>query len=132
MTRRDRPLSLAQAQRETDFPFPASAQDIHYATYQDFMAPFEFILRFDAPPADCEATIPRALAWHEQRHKGSSAYKTLQVTAVALPDSSYLHPVAWWDGATIQEGAFAGEDSSHKPTIWVDSRLGRFYYRSTD
>jgi hypothetical protein len=131
--RTDRPLSLAETKqrKETDFPFPASATNIYYATYADFQA-FEYLLRFDAPAPDCEATIARALAWHEARYRRSWTYPTVSVATEALPPSSYLEPVAWWDGSVVEQGLFAGKDLSHMPAIWVDSKLGRFYYRSTD
>lgn len=135
VVRHDRPLSLAEAQRvrETDFPFPASAHDIHYAIYQDFMAPFEFLLRFDAPPEDCIATISKALAWHQHGEKIPGKFQPVELTDVTpLPSSSYLHPVRWWDDTVVHQGFFAGEDSSHAPTIWVDSQSGKFYYRVLD
>ena len=134
LVRADKPLSLADAQRrkETDFPFPASATNIHYAVYQDWQA-FEYLVRFDAPLADCLATISRALTWHERGQHGATVYQTVPLATITpLPASSWLHPVTWWDGAVVDQGFFAGEESSHKPTIWVDSTRGIFYYRATD
>ena len=132
--RTDRPLSLSEAKqrKETDFPFPSSATNIYYATYSDWQA-YEYLLRFDATPADCEATIARALAWHETRNRTSATYQTVTVsTPTALPETLWLERVWWWESEVVKHGLFAGEDLSHKPMIWVDSDLGRFYYRCTD
>ncbi len=133
VTRNDRPLTLAETKRlgESSFPFPASAHNIHYAIFQDFGAPLEYIVRFDAPPVDCQATIAPALAWHYAAHTISQRYQP-QDFAGPIGVSSYLQPVAWFDNASIRKGIFAGEESSHTPTIWVDSETGRFYYRTTD
>ena len=132
LVRADQPLALAEVHRrkQTDFPFPQAASNIHYAVYRDWQA-FEYIVRFDAPPTDCAATVSAALGWHE-RGEAAVSHPSVPIERVSIPSSSYLHPVSWWDGAVIQQGVFAGEDSSHKPTIWIDSELGRFYYRSTD
>lgn len=135
VVRHDRALSLIEAQRlgETDFPFPASAHDVHYAIYQDFMAPFEFLLCFDAPPEDCVATIPKVLAWHQHGEKIPEKFQPVKLATVTpLPSSTYLGPVRWWDDVVVDQGFFGGEDSSHAPTIWVDSKLGKFYYRVSD
>jgi hypothetical protein len=132
--RTDRPLSLSETKqrKETDFPFPATATNIYYATYADWQA-FEYLVRFDAPPADCEATIASALAWHEAASHTTATYRTVPIsTGTALPAALWLRRVGWWDGTVVDHGFFAGEDSSHKPAIWVDSVRGRFYYRSTD
>lgn len=131
--RTDRPLSLSEAKqrKETDFPFPPSASNIYYATWGDFAAQ-EYLLRFDAPPADCEATIARVLAWHGGGTPGK-AYQTVALsTPAALPETLYLERVWWWNGIVIEDGLFAGEESSHTPAIWVDLDNGRFYYRYAD
>jgi hypothetical protein len=132
--RTDRPLSLSEAKqrKETDFPFPPSASNIYYATFGDFQA-YEYLLRFDAPPVDCEATIARALAWHAATNQTTVPYQAVSVsTPTALPETVYLERVWWWDGMVVEHGLLVGEDSSHRPTIWIDLDHGRFYYRYTD
>jgi hypothetical protein len=132
LIRADQPLSLADVQRraKTNFPFPASAHHIHYAIFRDRQAA-EYLIRFDAPPSDCEATVSRALAWHQASLRSTATYQP-QPFAGLLPSASWLRPVAWFDGATIQRGIYAGEDSSHAPNVWVDLDGGHFYYRSDD
>ena len=132
LVRIDKPLTLEEAQRRafTDFPFPSSAHDIYFAIYGDWQA-YECLIRFDAPPADCEATVSRALAWHQATMHSIKTY-TPSSFAGPIATSDLLHPVTWFDGASITRGIYAGEESSHTLNIWIDLDTGRFYFRSTD
>jgi hypothetical protein len=132
LIRADHPLTRAEVRSrgELDFPFPESAREIYYAIYADSQ-PSEYLIRFDAPPAECEATVSRALAWNAAGARIPRDYAPRPFTG-RISTSTYLHPVPWFDGSIIQSGLFAGEDSSHAPNIWIDLVAGRFYYRSTD
>lgn len=129
LVRADEPLTLAEVQRrkECNFPFPDSARQIHYGIYADWAAQ-EYLIRFDAPPEDCVATIAKAMAWHS----GPKRPATTQPFRGALPECIWLSPVRWFEGASIQRGVYAGEDSSHTPQIWVDLENGRFFYSTRD
>lgn len=134
----DRPMALVEAKKHrifADFPFPASAHNIYYAGYADWIS-HETLIRFDASEPDCEAAIPKILAWYE---KEQNRNWTHQITAlrslIYLPgplETNWLPNVKWWSGVTVKHGFYAGEDSSNTPQVWVDSDLGRVYFYESD
>lgn len=130
--RTDKPQTLEEVRRrgKTDFPFPDSSHDIYYAVFGDWQS-YECLIRFDAPPADCEAAVATILAWHKSAMHSSTPYQARPFSG-PIANSSFLHPVPWFDAAVITRGLYAGEDASHTPNIWVDLDAGRFYFRSTD
>ena len=91
LKRIDRPMTLARAKRVqalADFPFPASARDIYYAGYADWIA-HETLIRFDASEQDCEAAMPKLLEWYEKQAHRNWTYPTVALTSeIYLPGPS--------------------------------------------
>ena len=131
--RYDEPLSYAEATKakHIDFPLPPSSSSIYYAIYADWQA-YTRLVRFDAPPEECLKHIDAVLAWDNEVHKRTSIYPRIQVTQVAHPGTGFLTPTHWFTPETITRGIYTGEDSSHKPQIWVDLEKGTFYFKATD
>lgn len=138
--RADKPLTLEEVRRraELDFPLPASAHHIYYGWFSEFQ-PFEMLVRFDLPPAECPAAVEAILRWHRQGF-WSTSRQPLEVpareeTAMVLPASGYLHPVPWFDGQRIAPGGLRvgeADGGTREPALWVDLSVGRIYYRTTD
>jgi hypothetical protein len=119
----DHPMNLAEAKRLrifAHFPFPASAHNIYFAGYADWIA-HETLIRFDAAEPECEAAIPEILDWYEKERNRNWTYSTVPITSEAsLPgpiDTKWLPDVDWWSGLTVKHGFYAGRDSSNMPQV---------------
>ncbi len=133
LVRVDKSISLAEARRRVEgFPFPASAHDICYAEYGQSQE-YEFVLRFEAPPSDCIASIPNIFRWQAKKsHEVSDEGANSKCEYTHLPRTTSLRPVSWFDNAMIEHGVFAGAEGSHRPQVWVDEDKGILYYREID
>jgi hypothetical protein len=134
----DHPMTLAEAKRHrifADFPFPASAHNIYFAGYADWLV-HETLIRFDASKSDCEGVIPKILAWYEKEQNRDWTYQVVPITdEVDLPgplEANWLPRVDWWSGVKVKHGFYGGKDSSNTPQVWVDSDLDRVYFYETD
>ena len=131
----DRPLSLAEV-KGIKFPFPATATNIQFAEYREFIA-YQYVVRFEAPKEDCLATVAKVV--QAFRHSGT--------TPDAVAELSQIRPIAaerdhvkevgdfsvpWFDPENIKNGVEAGKRSSHTPKIWIDTDRGAFYFQYTD
>ena len=129
LVRVDQPISLSEARKraESDFPFPPTAHGIYCAFYGDWQV-YESIVRFEAPPADCEATIARAINWVRKSGTASSGVEIKPFEGL-LPSSTLLKPVPWFDEFRVNRGVYVEDDRGNTVTIWVDLDAGRFFYR---
>ncbi len=128
--RSERPLSLAEV--KIKFPFPATAKNIQYSTYQEFIA-YEFLVRFEAPTDDCLATVAKAV---EAFHTSGTVAELSKIQPLTQDRQHKQEvggfPAPWFDPENIQKGVQAGERGSHQPIIWIDTARGIFYFQYTD
>lgn len=129
----DKPLTYEQAikEKDIDFPLPPSSRKILYGMYADWQA-YTLLVRFEAPVEDCLKHIDTVVAWDNKIYKRTSSYPRVQVTHIDPVDTVWLHPASWFDPNKITRGVYAGENSSHKPEIWIDLDRGIFYFREID
>ena len=131
----DHPLSLAEV-KGMKFPFPATATNIQFAEYQEFIA-YEFVVRFEAPKQDCLATVAKVVeAFHSSGMSSDALADLSQVQPITL-DRRHIEkvanlPVPWFDPEKITVGVEAGKWESHTPRIWIDTARGVFYFQYTD
>ena len=130
----DHPLLLAEV-KGMKFPFPATATNIQFAEYQEFMA-YEYVVRFEAPKEDCLATVAKVV---EAFKSNSSPYQVAELSKIEPLKQQRNHvrqvadfQVPWFDPENIQDGVEAGEWNSHRPKIWIDTARGVFYFQYTD
>ncbi len=130
VVRVDKPISLMEARRRGEtFPFPDSAHDIRIAGLSHWQQ-HEFVLRFEAPPSDCTASIPNIFRWHVLESRLQEDYRSESILgSTNLPITTLLLPVSWFDNAEIKHGAYAGTKTSR---LWVDEDHGILYYWEPD
>jgi len=130
-----RDLTLAQAQKECPIPLPAGATNISFARWGEGTG-FEDYVRFEAPPQICLAHVAVVLSGPQSSAaRGATSApspRTSKITSSPSPIRSANVDVSWFDVQNIRSGVTAGEGGSHKPTIWVDTERGVFYYHLTD
>lgn len=123
----DKPMSYAEATNAGfDFPLPASSHNVRFYYHSEWIE-YEFAVRFEAPVEDCKKQIPIVLAWDDKAYNRTSSYPIISVTNVGHQSS-----VNWFDTDKITNGIYAGENGSHKPSIWIDQNRGIFYFMETD
>lgn len=133
--RSDHPLSPAEV-KGINFPFPATATNIQFALYQEWIA-YDFVVRFEASKDDCLATVPKAVDAYHSSLLTADAVAELRTIKSLTRDRDHLRQVAdfqvpWFDPENIQEGVEAGGRGSHVPKIWIDTARGIFYFQYTD
>lgn len=131
--RYDKPLTYSQALKESaiDFPLPASSSEIYYGMYADWQA-YTRIVRFQAPVEECISQIDKVIAWNDKMYQRTSSYPRTKVSRVQRQGAGWLDPADWFCPETITNGLYVGENSSHKPQIWIDLDKGIFYFQEND
>jgi len=133
LKRYDKPLTYAQALKESDidFPLPASSSNIYYGMYADWQA-YTSIVRFKAPVEDCISHIDKVIAWNDSTYRRKSSFPRTKVTQVDRQGAGWLDPATWFTPETITNGLYVGDSASHMPQIWIDLDKGIFYFKEND
>ena len=120
------PLTRMEALRHSPIDLPATAHDIHIATYRHWIQRVHYV-RFEAPVHDCEAAAARMMPGAPLLPFTGDPFAPR-----AFNPGSVFKDLSWFAPDSITNGFYASVTEPTFATIYIDRIRGIVYFTASD